>query len=94
MACRRAFAVMAGVAIVALVGCGGGGGSGNGSPAINSLTAAPTRVWPSGSSALSCSASDAEGDALTYTWTANGGTFSGTGANVTWNSPTPTTASC
>lgn len=37
---------------------------------------------------LTCIATDVDGDALTYSWNANGGSFNGSGNTVTWSSPT------
>ncbi len=36
---------------------------------------------------VTCVASDADGDNLTFTWSASGGTFSGSGSAVTWFAP-------
>lgn len=78
------------VAAVGLVGCGGGGGgTANNAPVINSLTAAANSLWPGGSTTIACNASDADGDALTYIWTANGGLIVGSSNTVTWNAPNP-----
>ena len=73
---------------VLLAGCGGGGGGGgNRAPVIASLTASPTEVAPGGVSTVTCGASDPDGGAFTYTWTASGGTLSGSGASVRWTAP-------
>ncbi len=56
-------------------------------PRVSSVTANPLTVSTQGTSALTCNASDPEADPLTYTWTATGGTVSGSGANVTWAAP-------
>ena len=90
----------ASVAIVALIsaailaGCGGGGGggddtppTGNRAPVISSLTADQQSLWPTANAQLTVSASDADNDTLTYTWSATGGTLSGTGNTRTWNAP-------
>lgn len=74
------------VAAIGLAGCGGGGG-GNRAPVITSLVAASQAVWPGGTTAVTATAKDNDGDALTYTWTANGGTITGSGRQVNWNAP-------
>jgi len=52
-------------------------------PAITSLEA-PERVLPAGICQIVCSASDRDGDELSYNWSASGGSISGTGASVNW----------
>jgi len=56
-------------------------------PAIASLEAEPERVLPSGSCQIVCTASDLDGDELSYGWSASGGEISGEGAVVTWTAP-------
>ena len=55
-------------------------------PAIAGLEA-PEMVVPSGTSQIVCVASDRDGDALSYNWSASGGSVSGTGAAVNWTAP-------
>ena len=52
-------------------------------PAITSLEA-PEIVIPFGSCQIICTASDRDGDELSYNWSASGGKISGTGASVNW----------
>ncbi|MFC2004019.1 Ig-like domain-containing protein [Chloroflexota bacterium] len=59
----------------------------NNTPVISSVRSQMGRVTPSGSSEVECIASDADGDSLTYTWSATAGGFSGTGQVVTWVAP-------
>jgi len=59
-------------------------------PVISSLTVSPQDVGPGGTATVTCSASDPDGDPLTYQWTAPGGTFTGSGASVTWTAPPAT----
>jgi len=59
----------------------------NNPPLITSLSASLATVAPGGSSTITCVASDPDGDTLTYTWSASGGTISGTGSSVTWVAP-------
>ena len=59
----------------------------NHQPVVASLEAETQRVLPSGSSQVTCSATDPDGDALNYEWTATGGDISGTGEVVTWTAP-------
>ena len=56
-------------------------------PTITSVTPNPESLMPGESGTVGCIASDADGDTLTYEWTATGGTFSGTGNSVTWTAP-------
>jgi hypothetical protein len=75
------------VAVVVVVLVVGGGGTPNTDPTVSSLIANPPTVGPSGSSTLTCTATDVDGDPLTYTWSATGGSISGTGSTVTWVAP-------
>ena len=56
-------------------------------PAITSLQAEPERVLPLGSCQIVCTASDRDGDELSYNWSASEGEISGEGATVTWTAP-------
>jgi hypothetical protein len=56
-------------------------------PVITSLEAEPERVLPSGSCQIVCTASDRDGDELSYEWSATGGNISGTSAVVNWIAP-------
>lgn len=59
----------------------------NAAPAISSLTGTPTSTTANGKIAVSASVSDTDGDTIAYRWTADGGTITGVGANVTWQAP-------
>jgi len=61
---------------------------GNRPPQITSLTADRSDVGPGGTSRVTCTAQDPDGDALTYSWQVNGGTIAGSGTPVTWTAPT------
>jgi len=61
--------------------------SGNTPPEISSLDPSATSVALEGSCTISCTASDADGDTLTYDWTATGGTITGEGSTITWMAP-------
>jgi len=56
-------------------------------PIITSLEAEAEWTIPSGSLRVTCTASDPDGDKLSYGWTATGGNISGTGREVIWNAP-------
>jgi hypothetical protein len=56
-------------------------------PIISSLAADASWTLPSGSLQVACTASDPDGDALSYEWTATGGNISGTGEVVSWTAP-------
>ena len=59
----------------------------NHKPAITSLEAEPGSILPSGNSQIVCTASDSDGDELSYGWSASGGEISGEGAVATWIAP-------
>jgi hypothetical protein len=84
-----AFAALIPVLSVLLLaaGCGNETTSpGNRTPST-SLAADPGTVDPSGVSTITCTASDPDGDDITYTWNAEDGIVSGSGSAVTWTSP-------
>jgi len=62
----------------------------NHQPAITNLIAEPQRALPGGSIQISCSAVDADGDELTYNWSASEGAIDGEGTTVTWKAPLAT----
>ena len=59
----------------------------NSPPTIASLTADADWTTPSGNLQVTCSASDPDGDELSYEWTAAAGNISGTGPAVSWTAP-------
>ena len=59
----------------------------NSSPTIGSLIADSAWTTPLGSLDVTCTASDDDGDMLSYEWTATGGNISGTGAVANWTAP-------
>ncbi len=59
----------------------------NHSPIIESLTAEQTTVIFGNSTAITCVASDEDGDRLAYLWTAEAGEISGEGPDVIWTAP-------
>jgi hypothetical protein len=59
----------------------------NNEPVITSLTVEPEGIPPLGSCRITCNASDRDGDALSYNWSASGGSISGTSAAVNWTAP-------
>jgi len=56
-------------------------------PTITSVVANPTSVSTGAVSIITCTASDPDGDTLSYTWSATGGTISGSGSSVSWTAP-------
>lgn len=81
-------------ALLSLASCGGGGGGGGGQPPdnppiIDDVTRNPEVVVPGGTVILTVAASDPDGDALGYSWSAESGSFSGgiASAEVNWIAP-------
>ncbi len=56
-------------------------------PVINKIKAVPRKINLNSQSVLSCFASDADNDTLSYSWTSVSGIITGTGSSVSWNSP-------
>jgi hypothetical protein len=56
-------------------------------PLVQGVTPAQPWVRPGEGVVVNCNAEDADGDTLTYTWSADCGQISGTGASVTWTAP-------
>jgi hypothetical protein len=56
-------------------------------PTIAGLEADAEWIAPSGSVQLACTASDPDGDGLSYEWSASNGGISGTGAVAVWTAP-------
>jgi hypothetical protein len=56
-------------------------------PVIESLTVDKKEIPTSTEAQLVAKANDADGDSLTYQWSADGGTISGEGSTVTWTAP-------
>jgi hypothetical protein len=94
---RPVFICMLGLIIIsALSGCGGKSTPQpvqapiepvNNTPIITGLQADKQVVEPLGKSNITCVASDPDGDALAYRWTASAGTIDGSEAAVTWTAP-------
>ena len=60
---------------------------GNEQPRIISLGARPEKVLPLESCEITCHAIDPDEDELSYSWSASGGSISGTGMTVNWTAP-------
>jgi hypothetical protein len=59
----------------------------NHAPEITALSILPDSVAPAAPAALHCAATDVDGDSLTYLWSADGGTITGTAPSFTWTAP-------
>jgi len=76
------------VFVISLQGCGDDpAGPSNGAPNITGLVADPGTVDPAGYCTVTCTATEPDGDELTYTWGSSAGTVSGSGSAVTWAGP-------
>ncbi|HIE16823.1 MAG TPA: PKD domain-containing protein [Dehalococcoidia bacterium] len=56
-------------------------------PVISSLAATSSVVVRGGSTIITCTASDPDGDEVSYSWSTSGGSITGVGNKVTWMAP-------
>jgi len=77
-------------ALTIFPGCGGTAPAVNHSPTIIIITADSSSIDINQSNTITCIATDQDGDTLTYIWTKNGGTITGTGSTITWTAPATT----
>jgi len=77
-------------------GCDGGGSvtppipdeeSTNHNPIISDLSASPRTGFINQTNTITCTASDQDGDTLTYRWSKTGGTFTGSSSFIAWKAP-------
>lgn len=61
----------------------------NYAPEIESLATSPERVEPGASTYISCIATDADGDEVSYEWEAPYGEVLGQGGSISWLAPEP-----
>lgn len=77
--------------LLVMAGCGddddGGTTPVNHNPVVNSVTVSPASVPAGGMATVTVSASDQDGDQLTYSYTVTGGGIVGNGAVATWTAP-------
>jgi len=59
----------------------------NQNPEVSSVQVNPSSVTVNGMASISVSASDANGDELSYDYFVSGGSISGSGSSVSWNAP-------
>lgn len=59
----------------------------NEAPVIINVISNPLQVAAGSTAEITCEANDANGDNLTYRWTATGGTISGSSSVITWTAP-------
>ena len=60
----------------------------NHNPIISDLSASPRTAFINQNITITCTASDQDGDTLTYSWSSSpGGTINGIGSNITWKAP-------
>jgi len=71
------------------LGCGGGPNAPNQVPQINSVAISRSVVFKNDTTTVAVSATDPDGDVLTYTWSASGGSFpsGNVGGSVVWKAP-------
>jgi formylglycine-generating enzyme required for sulfatase activity len=88
---KKRIILLAGMAFVALalVSCSDDDTTDpiNSAPVIASLVSDPATVDLLQTSSVTCTATDADGDFLTYAWSSSSGTIVGTGSTITWTAP-------
>jgi len=74
--------------LIFIIFYGRGGGTQNRAPVVSSITVTFGNPTVNSSITLTCNATDADGDTLTYSWATTNGTLSATtGQTVTWTAP-------
>jgi hypothetical protein len=73
--------------IIAIAGTSCKKEASNGSPVITSVLVNPGSISANGSVSVTVTATDPNGDALTYSYSPNGGAISGSGPAVSWTAP-------
>ncbi len=76
------------VGLMTIGGCKKDEEAKNQNPVVTSVLVQPGSVSPGGSAVINVTASDPDGDELTYTYAPSGGTVAGNGASATWTAPT------
>jgi len=84
---KRLLAIMVIMATAVLLTASSCTTSANRLPIITSLEAEAEWIAPSGNIQVTCTASDPDGDKLSYNWITTGGDISGTGAVTIWTAP-------
>ena len=56
-------------------------------PVISGIVARPRKIDLNAVSQITCTASDPDGDTLSYNWSATGGLIAGNGSTATWTAP-------
>jgi len=84
---KRSLAIMAVMVAAVLLTASSCTTPANRLPSIVSLGAEAEWVAPSGNIQVTCTASDPDGDTLSYNWMATGGDISGTAAVAIWAAP-------
>jgi len=77
------------VLILCLIACANACSPPNSQPVIKNLEY-PNQIEPSATCAIDCNAFDADGDSLTYQWSALKGTISGQSSSAIWTAPAET----
>ena len=84
---KRSLAIIVIMAAAVLLTASSCTTSANRLPIITSQEAEAEWIAPSGNIQVTCTASDPDGDTLSYNWMATGGDISGTGAVAIWTAP-------
>ncbi len=56
-------------------------------PSINKIRVTPRKINLNSSATVKCFATDIDGDTLSYFWSSNAGTITGSGETISWKSP-------
>jgi hypothetical protein len=73
--------------MLAATACTSAAASNPDGPAIASVVAEHTTLYPLGNTNITCSAVSKDGSTLSYRWVSNEGAITGSGATVNWEAP-------